>query len=527
MTNARAVCAVFAMALVSTTAWPEDTCQDWRKAPPTEQSICSEPREALSKCYQALGAEASARALDTSARARLRTELDNVKSWSAHCPPSGARASDVRTSDVRASVSAEAMVTHAALWNCSLVRGLRQEEAQTCAASQLGVLEQCYTQVENETKQAVARLADETTKASAVQDIAGLQLAVWNVDSWLRRCQDPSPLPENEEETLPGAKVSTRVSRRRAREAVQQALGRAGLTDLFFGALLSGPVFQSTAKSPDDKNPQTGIFGTVFWESKHAGSSKGSTRHLSVGGKVGYEPIFVMNRPKDKPDAAPLPGYSGGLAWDIGPNFGVAIPGFVLSEITAFGRYGQTRPGAAELVNEKEPNAQILVPSNAETGLEKDYFEAGLKVAVFRGDLGTEIAHERGYLLPAASARIGIRWDHRFKDDDRLRTFDTPQKRYFFGFRLNLLKVFTDTSTSSKPYSLTFAVEHEWGNRGSAAKGTSPARIGGLPAGTRILIAGSVDLLRALGATAPPASPKAPEASNTEEASKSGKTGGK
>lgn len=312
--------------------------------------------------------------------------------------------------------------------------------------------------------------------------------------------------------TDPGAQFDRSIAgkaQERAGRAIHSRMAEAGLREPFFGALVSGPVFQTVAKKPDESNPGTAASGTVFFESKHLGASSDTLVHASVGGRVGYDPVFLMDVPKDaSPETPAAPSYSSGLVWDLGLNIGVPLGRISAGEATLFGRYGQSRPGAAELVDEKQPTARIAVPSDVAGGLAKDYWVVGVKAVVFRTELAADSAHERGYLLPAASLQFGMRWDKRFRNDSRLAAYASPEQRLFFGFRLNALRVFTDAGDKEDgTYELTFGVEREWA-----------LRRGGLPSGTKIVLAGTVNLLKALGGSSSTAKPAKTEEAKAKEA---------
>jgi hypothetical protein len=283
------------------------------------------------------------------------------------------------------------------------------------------------------------------------------------------------------------------------RDAIDENMRAAGLVEPFFGALVSGPVFQSVAKAPEQKNPGTAVLGTVVFESKHLGDRGTHSLHASVGGKVGYEPIFLMTLPKDAPEGTPVAAsYSSGLVWNVGLNLGLPLGRVMAGEMTLYTRYGQSEPGPGEIADEKGELAHIAVPSDAGAGLARDFWDVGVKTVLFQSRLDQNLAHERGYLFPAASVHFGMRWDRRFARDPALAAFTSPERRLYFGFRINALHVFKD-ATDGSPYELTFGVEREWA-----------LRKGGLPSGTRIVLAGSVNLLQALGASKPKTPDDAP-----------------
>jgi hypothetical protein len=299
------------------------------------------------------------------------------------------------------------------------------------------------------------------------------------VEKWRKKAA-----PDVSDETRRDARSASQD----ARDTIREAMAEAGLLEPFHGALMAGPVFQSLAKAPEGGDPGTALAGAVLFESAHLGSPSDSWLHASVGGKVGYEPIFLMTSPKGSVEGPVEPLYSGGFVWDIGANLGFPVNYLAAGEITVFGRYGQGRPGPAEIRNEKAPTSEIAIPVAADGGLTRDYWEAGVRAVLFRNELAARSAHLRGYLFPAASIHAGLRWDKRFSKASPLTAFNSPERRAFFGFRINALRVFKDVADRDGAYELTFGVEREWA-----------LREGGLPSGTRIIVAGSINLLKAFG----------------------------
>jgi hypothetical protein len=360
---------------------------------------------------------------------------------------------------------------------------LCERRAEHC----LRVTADCFELITREASEARAA----NRKRGAPDEAAALQLYrdYRSVRKWRRKIEDQWRRDEPGK-GVPAVAVSASREEQKAGDEVLEALREDRLLEPFFGALVTGPVFQTVTKTPDQSAPGTAVSATVMFESKHTGSIDYQPVHFSIAGKVGYEPIFLMTVVKDAAPGTPVsPSFSSGLVWDIGPNLGVPLPrgSRMPGEMTVFGRYGQSRPSAAQIVDESGATARIVVPSDAGNGLSRDYWEAGVKAVFFRNELGVASAHERGYLLPAASLQMGVRRDGRFLNDPALAGYNSPELRLFFGFRLNALRVF-QASGSEGTYELTFGVEHDWA-----------LRRGGLPAGTRLVLAGSVNLLKAFG----------------------------
>ncbi len=338
---------------------------------------------------------------------------------------------------------------------------------------------------------------DRTAYLLAAHD-AYRQLKRWRKELQ-RQASDPSTVRTDAAEAAPSGPPSAesrsprltpigelRWAEEQVDARIHPLMRRQAESEPFFGVLLTGPVVQDVGKKPDGSDSTTRATATVSFESKHVGHDEGKDLHWSLGGSAGYAPVFLMTVPEGSgPDVAATPGYQGGFVLDLGPNVGFNLGS--LAEVTALGRWGVTRVGTGAVVDQKDPAADyIAVPSDAGTGRTKDFWAAAVRAVVFRGK-GLQSAHERGYLLPAASLEFGWRWDKRFAADPRLAGYAAPDQRMYFSFRLNALKVF-EKSDKPRDLEVTFGVEREWARQK-----------GGLPAGTKLVFAGTLNLLQMFG----------------------------
>jgi hypothetical protein len=177
----------------------------------------------------------------------------------------------------------------------------------------------------------------------------------------------------------------------------------------------------------------------------------------------------------------PAPKYQNALVWQLG--VGTGFPLRSIGEIGLVGRAGQALLTPQTTVVKSGDIASLGVPADAGRAARWS-FEAGARLVVFQDRFAD--VHEYGVLRPLFSVEYGWRWDNRFRNQAALQPFGPrPDQRQYLRFGLSGLGVFSD---QGKTFTLSLAVEHEWAG----------FRKEGLPAGTKILVQGNVDLLNAL-----------------------------
>lgn len=273
-----------------------------------------------------------------------------------------------------------------------------------------------------------------------------------------------------------------------------------GLLEPFAGSLVAGPAFGQTGKvSPGGSAGSSGTAATsagsktnalahVEWGSKHFGDESWSPVDVSFGGSFGLQPALSLLTTPPSTTAPPPPTsqYQSAFVWTLnehtnlhtGPN----------AETSAFFEAGQLRllSGNGATVIDQGANSTLLIPLNNNADKMSWFYGAGAEFKYYNKAL--EIVHaEKGQIDPAFSIGLWYKIDTRFKQSAGVVGFDSPDRRLVFRFMINGLKIFDRRpgATVSKPYAVSFGVEHERGF------GTNP-----VPNGTQIIIRGDIDLLK-------------------------------
>ena len=283
-----------------------------------------------------------------------------------------------------------------------------------------------------------------------------------------------------------------------------------GLLEKFAGALVAGPAFGDTGKlSPGTTTvggtPTTTTTGTaatssqsttgglahVEWGSQHFGDESWSPVDFSFGGAFGLQPqLSLLTNPpaagSAPSSAATTSQYQSAFVWSLNGRGNLHTGSS--AETTAYWKSGQVRllTGNGATVIDQGANSTLQIPLNGNADRMAWFHEGGVEFNYYNKAL--EVIHaEKGQLDPTFNIALGYKWDTRFKASNGVVGFDSPDRRLVFRFMINGLKILDKrpNTTASKPYSVSFGIEHERGF------GNNPA-----PSGTLIIIRGDIELLK-------------------------------
>lgn len=289
------------------------------------------------------------------------------------------------------------------------------------------------------------------------------------------------------------------VDRSRLLEALESAevplhglLDLAGLARPFSASLVSSAVLAEAAAdgSPEKTSSASAL---LVWESEHMNVDS-DTYEFAVRGRVGIQPAFTLVREDAASEARGV--YQDAFLWDMAVR--ASLP-FMNSprksnEYAFFGRVGQTgllNDGVTLLDRGRE--SVLAIPISNGTSATQWFFEAGVDVSIFRGPL--EFIHAEGSATaPVFYLSLAWRKDSRFRARDDLAAFVRPAERFVAAFSIDALSVVDRRGETESPrtFTLGFGVEYE-----QAWERADPTRT--IPPGTKIVIKGDIDILRAIG----------------------------
>ncbi|HEY2394266.1 MAG TPA: hypothetical protein VGK22_24060 [Candidatus Angelobacter sp.] len=296
-----------------------------------------------------------------------------------------------------------------------------------------------------------------------------------------------------------------------------------GLLDPFAGSLIAGPVFGDTGKLSSGitntnagSSTSTGTTGTaatssgsntntlahIEWSSKHFGEDSWSHFDFSFGGSFGLQPaLSLLTNPPPTATATPTPAptpaatpanssttsqFQSAFVWTLNGRTNIHVGS--TSEASGFVRIGQLRllTGNGATIVDQGANSTLQIPLNSNADRMSWFYETGIEYNFYNKSL--EIIHaDKGQLQPAFNIGIAYKHDSRFSQSAGVVGFDSPDQRLVFRFLINGLKIIDrrPDTTTSKPYAISFGVEHERGF------GANP-----VPSGTQLIIRGDINLLK-------------------------------
>jgi hypothetical protein len=273
---------------------------------------------------------------------------------------------------------------------------------------------------------------------------------------------------------------------------IDKLLSLRGLRELFSAALVSGAIV-GTGQPVDGESggeQTTAALAHVVWESKHFGDDRFSKVDFAFGGKFGFMPAlsFVKEEGTAATEEAEAV-YQEAFVWDLGGRVNFSISGSKAAEISAIGRVGQTMFGTQSVVLDRGDQSVLAVAVPNGAGKAEMFYEYGAQYNLYNNPL--EVVHGEGSTVsPAFTIAFVFRNDSRFKKEGDFVVFDSPQQRMVLRFMVDALKIIDRRQLAEKQrvFTLGFGVEREYA-RGAGEK---------LPAGTKLIFRGDLDLLRAL-----------------------------
>jgi hypothetical protein len=316
--------------------------------------------------------------------------------------------------------------------------------------------------------------------------------------------------------------------------SLHNAMDEAGLRRAFTGTISVATGFSRVGDGKAET--ATAQAALVRFESRHfkwRNVHRVDALHFAIAGRLGVKPAFTMVKPKatsftdvgalrvvpvdpertgagdsfdliattdsgplkrrckkdaqgafvdcETDPATPVAKFQPAFVWDLGVQAGIPLAN--RGELGGFWRKGQTFvTSEATVVDTAKPPA-LGITAGASAAA-RFYDERGLRLVIFKD--GRTSSHELSVLRPVFEFEYGWRYDNRFRDQKDLEPFSKefgtrPHRRRVLRIALSGLPVFGDGDT---PFSLSFAIDHEWAN------GT------GLPGGTRVYVQGDLDLLK-------------------------------
>jgi hypothetical protein len=226
-------------------------------------------------------------------------------------------------------------------------------------------------------------------------------------------------------------------------------------------------------------------------ETRHFLDEDHSLFDVSMGGRIGFQPALTLVQKiasSGTPTDAAAGKYQDAFGWATTLKVNAKADGMD-SEIPLTVMFGQYILTTDTAVIDQGATRTIAIPlgdgSDAQSFWE---VTAGLN---FYGRSLHLVHAEKDFLHPLIGLTFGYKHDARFKQgtDSTLVRFDAPEDRLVFRFLTAPFPVVMGDGTSGKKtVGLSFGIEHEWAPKGANT----------VPSGTRILLRGDVDLLKAL-----------------------------
>ena len=261
------------------------------------------------------------------------------------------------------------------------------------------------------------------------------------------------------------------------------------------GGSNAGQQPPSSAGTQQNSSPSTGTgaAGLVRWQSVHFYAAPDRRFDLDISGQFGFEPVLALVQPavpspngsSPAVDASIQSSYQQAFEWHVSaePNLRIAD----LAELSPYLRIGQSILSATATLVDNGPNSTVLVAAQNNTNRAEMFVEAGGSVNIYGRSL--EILHlTKGLLSPMFSFGGGLRRDNRFAKSGVLSSYTSPEQRVFLRFMIDALQL-ANPNQADKPFTIGASVEFE--------TALSRPSTGYVPAGTRILIRGDLNLFKA------------------------------
>jgi hypothetical protein len=312
--------------------------------------------------------------------------------------------------------------------------------------------------------------------------------------------RDPITSPEDQKKVDEASALQVSLSA--LADVLKELLSRRQLLEPFAAALITGGVLTNsspvTSEQPD--NDEQTILTHVVWESPHFGQHHDGPLDFSFGGRLGFQPAFTLltTREDRRPETSDEveADYQQAFIWDANVRLNVQLKDSLTTggEASLVARLGQVNLLDSATLTHRGADSTLAFDLSA--GQAELFWEIGARYALFSNPL--DIVHaDKTTINPLFEFEALYRRDSRFKEfagaetTGRKRvTFDSPEDRLVLRFFVDALHVVDRRSEAEEPqtFTLGFGVEYERGWKGKTT----------IPAGTKILLRGDFDLLRAL-----------------------------
>lgn len=305
------------------------------------------------------------------------------------------------------------------------------------------------------------------------------------------------------------------------RDQVHNLMKDVGLRQTVSAQFMSGPVLSDTGATSKSSaaESQAGALAHIAWSTRHQGFGGSDDKErvdVSLSGRFGWMPALSLAPPSPAPSPAPVSSPTPGASPPTPSTSPSPAPSPAASpaaaqrtafvadaalnlnghigehgEVSAFGRAGLIRIGTDTITTIQGQQALLSNPLGAGDKSESNwFFDVGATARLHAQSLSA-LHEQNGLVEPALELTIGWRRENRFRHAAGLVSFDEPGERRFVRLVLASIPVKgfpKGADDGAQPLTLTFGVEREW-----------PRRPGGLPAVTRFLVKGDVNLIKALG----------------------------
>ena len=276
-------------------------------------------------------------------------------------------------------------------------------------------------------------------------------------------------------------------------ETLHLSLKGHGLTQPFAATLVTAFSFQNAGSAAEtgagvpateesDQRNTSSAAGYVVFESVHFFARPERRFDVDVTGTLGFRPALTLLEPEEGATTGLLAQYQQAFVWTVAfePNWRVAD----LAEVGGFVGVGETILSSTNALVENGANSQVAIATGADAGAR--FVEFGAKIGIYAETL--DLLHlSKGLLSPMLGFSFGYRRDQRFESIVIPENLGNAQDRLFLRLSTSAIPL-TDSARPDQPFTLTFALEHEWARKRGA---------GAVPHGTRVLIRGDLNLFKA------------------------------
>lgn len=245
------------------------------------------------------------------------------------------------------------------------------------------------------------------------------------------------------------------------------------------------------AESPS-QDP-TGV-GWVIFQSRHFGDESLRPIDISVGGRVGFQPVLNLVAPKedsgDQVDTSQslTAVHQSAFVWNFAVQANRQLRG-INGEVGFFVKGGTSTLMSTPKAIDKGGDSFIAFPLDGGANATAWLWDTGFEFNMF--DTRLEQMHaEKGGTSPQFQLMLALRRDERFRGSG-FEDYERSAGRLVFRLALDAIKVFDKRQVGevAKPFTFGFVVEHE---RSLASSGLR------VPSATRFMLRGDINLLRAI-----------------------------